>query len=730
MTKILNYLSFVARFLCMMGYDSALRDLVWWKKTGKIHQLVAARVVEGSFADLEHLGPDCPIVIVLRDSRTSLLNLPKPLHTTKRRLLEVDLAKERILAALALTVRSRSPSLWKPKANGALTASCFGTDGVSEGAGEPSKRRNTEGECPSHWQGPRRSASSDGRSVSACGDRGRASAVRQQTPGDVGTGVDQSPGGSRQLLGLDVVKSKELRSAVSPVASGQSNTSEVPRQAVVISNAAAPAGNAAAISLATRTPTGDSGHRGEHEATVTIVEPHEAPASRVVDVPAPAAKSAASAKRRECARAPASGSDSINVTIGPGRVGDGKFLGKEHVAHVEVHDPAGDTSAGAVITVLKTGVRKVEREESRQGPSSLNGLALPARGTDSDGRVSMGQASSSSMLSSPWSMVSVSLTAKSSGDGSCVKSGNACAARVVEQSPASPLSASLSPTSPSSSLSSCWSGSSLPVSTSGRAVLGTNGHASGSCGTGDPATGVVRVHPSPPADLKDAKRSIGEKTDDTAELNGDKNYTRGAIEGSDRATPAPSCGDVADAVHSSESRSLVATAGAQERMTPGTTQQLHPYSFTTAIGGAVRDERNTMARVGGRKRDGGHVEHAREVKLARFAECQRRELEETKRGCRQELAPLEAELEALKRKLRERMKGVMDRHARDREAFEDSLRRQVASAEPESNRCVTLSPRVDAGEELEEDADAIVNLRCKMKTELQDLKSTGKSNCG
>ena len=67
------------------------------------------------------------------------------------------------------------------------------------------------------------------------------------------------------------------------------------------------------------------------------------------------------------------------------------------------------------------------------------------------------------------------------------------------------------------------------------------------------------------------------------------------------------------------------------------------------------------------------AEHAREIELARFAECQRRELEEAKRQCRAELAPLEAEIEALKQKLRKRMKGVVEKQALNREMFSASL---------------------------------------------------------
>ena len=67
------------------------------------------------------------------------------------------------------------------------------------------------------------------------------------------------------------------------------------------------------------------------------------------------------------------------------------------------------------------------------------------------------------------------------------------------------------------------------------------------------------------------------------------------------------------------------------------------------------------------------AEHAREIELARFAECQRRELEEAKRRCREELAPLEAEIETLKQKLRKRMKDVVEKHALDRAMFRASL---------------------------------------------------------
>lgn len=66
-------------------------------------------------------------------------------------------------------------------------------------------------------------------------------------------------------------------------------------------------------------------------------------------------------------------------------------------------------------------------------------------------------------------------------------------------------------------------------------------------------------------------------------------------------------------------------------------------------------------------------DHARTVELARFAECQRRELQEEKRRCREELAPLEAELEALKQRLRVRMKSVTARQAKDLETFRAAL---------------------------------------------------------
>lgn len=63
----------------------------------------------------------------------------------------------------------------------------------------------------------------------------------------------------------------------------------------------------------------------------------------------------------------------------------------------------------------------------------------------------------------------------------------------------------------------------------------------------------------------------------------------------------------------------------------------------------------------------------KKVQLAKFLECQRREIEQTKKTCREELAPLEAQLEALKRKLRERMKNAVEKQTREREKFCASL---------------------------------------------------------
>ena len=61
------------------------------------------------------------------------------------------------------------------------------------------------------------------------------------------------------------------------------------------------------------------------------------------------------------------------------------------------------------------------------------------------------------------------------------------------------------------------------------------------------------------------------------------------------------------------------------------------------------------------------------VELARFEECQRRELSEEKRQCREELAPLEAELEALKQRLRVRMRDAVERQAEELEIYRAAL---------------------------------------------------------
>eukprot|EP00904_Undaria_pinnatifida_P009273 jgi/Undpi1/5476/HiC_scaffold_2.g00755.m1 len=103
-----------------------------------------------------------------------------------------------------------------------------------------------------------------------------------------------------------------------------------------------------------------------------------------------------------------------------------------------------------------------------------------------------------------------------------------------------------------------------------------------------------------------------------------------------------------------------AAAIAEDKSEPGTERRL-------GVGKAAAQAGMRVATAS------SSVEHARDIELARFAECQRRELEEAKRRCREELAPLEAEIEALKQKLRKRMKGVMDRHAMNRAAFTASL---------------------------------------------------------
>lgn len=102
-----------------------------------------------------------------------------------------------------------------------------------------------------------------------------------------------------------------------------------------------------------------------------------------------------------------------------------------------------------------------------------------------------------------------------------------------------------------------------------------------------------------------------------------------------------------------------ATAGGAADAAPGTVGK-----HSSPEGGTVPDGRCGIVL---------NAEHARKIELARFVECQRRELEEEKRLCREELAPLEAELDSLKRKLRGKMKDVSERHACDRLAFQASL---------------------------------------------------------